>query len=69
MSLNAYKVTCQQAATAAKRARAFAHLASQCKEMGAPAPWAVQIARDALEEADMYMALARAELSRMEELK
>ena len=67
MNMVAYQATCQQAAAAAQRARSFARLAQECRTQGAPAPWALKIAREALEEANLYMGLARAELARMED--
>jgi hypothetical protein len=69
MSMNAYKATCEQASKAALRCRAFAKLAQQINNDGQPAEWALKLAREALEESNLYMALARAELARMEDAK
>jgi hypothetical protein len=64
MELTAYKATLEQFNASLEKAEAFLSLASVSTAQGAPAPYALKIARDALEDANFYIALARAELER-----
>jgi hypothetical protein len=64
MELTAYKATLEQLNASLEKAETFLSLARESTAQGAPAPYALKIARDALEDANFYIALARAELER-----